>query len=56
VREKKLLLLSLSRICVQDADKDIMKYLKEHGRLVHQGTIAHQYPYCWRFNVRSGSS
>jgi isoleucyl-tRNA synthetase len=25
-----------------------MKWLKEHGRLVHQGSVKHSYPYCWR--------
>jgi isoleucyl-tRNA synthetase len=33
---------------VKDADKNIIKYLKEHGRLVHQGTVSHSYPFCWR--------
>jgi len=25
-----------------------MKDLKQKGRLVHQGTITHSYPFCWR--------
>ncbi len=32
----------------QDADKNIVKMLKENGRLVHQGTTTHSYPFCWR--------
>ena len=32
----------------QDADKGIVKVLKEKGRLVHQSTITHSYPFCWR--------
>eukprot|EP00708_Paratrimastix_pyriformis_P002005 GAFH01000743.1.p1 GENE.GAFH01000743.1~~GAFH01000743.1.p1 ORF type:complete len:1155 (-),score=502.08 GAFH01000743.1:79-3132(-) len=33
---------------VKDADKVITRKLKEMGRLVHQGTITHQYPFCYR--------
>ncbi|XP_013398434.1 isoleucine--tRNA ligase, cytoplasmic isoform X2 [Lingula anatina] len=33
---------------VKDADKNIIRWLKEHGRLVHQGQIKHSYPFCWR--------
>ncbi|XP_069793365.1 isoleucine--tRNA ligase, cytoplasmic isoform X2 [Narcine bancroftii] len=33
---------------VKDADKNIMKYLKDEGRLVHSGTFNHNYPFCWR--------
>lgn len=33
---------------VKDADKDIAKRLKACGRLFHQGTCHHRYPYCWR--------
>uniref|UniRef100_A0A8C4RAC4 isoleucine--tRNA ligase n=1 Tax=Eptatretus burgeri TaxID=7764 RepID=A0A8C4RAC4_EPTBU len=33
---------------VKDADKHIMKLLKERGRLVHSGTYRHNYPFCWR--------
>ncbi|XP_069101274.1 LOW QUALITY PROTEIN: isoleucine--tRNA ligase, cytoplasmic-like [Argopecten irradians] len=33
---------------VKDADKHIMKTLKANKRLVHQGTITHSYPFCWR--------
>lgn len=30
------------------ADKAVIKWLKEHGKLVHQDTIVHSYPYCER--------
>merc|ERR1719228_2535939 len=33
---------------VKDADKNIIKWLKEAGRLVQQATVKHAYPYCWR--------
>ncbi|CAG5132735.1 unnamed protein product, partial [Candidula unifasciata] len=33
---------------VKDADKEIVKNLKARGRLVHQGTVKHSYPFCWR--------
>uniref|UniRef100_UPI00398E942B isoleucine--tRNA ligase, cytoplasmic isoform X2 n=1 Tax=Pristiophorus japonicus TaxID=55135 RepID=UPI00398E942B len=33
---------------VKDADKHILKYLKDKGRLVHCGTYNHNYPFCWR--------
>mmetsp|Transcript_5114 Transcript_5114/g.7794 ORF Transcript_5114/g.7794 Transcript_5114/m.7794 type:complete len:894 (+) Transcript_5114:445-3126(+) len=32
----------------KDADPEIIKNLKDRGRLVAQGTIVHSYPYCWR--------
>lgn len=35
-------------VFVKDADKAIIKRLKDAGRLVHQGTINHSYPFCWR--------
>ena len=35
-------------IFVKDADKDIMKRLKEEGKLVKRDTIMHSYPHCWR--------
>ena len=40
----------------QDADKGIMKMLKEKGRMVHQSTITHSYPFCWRSDSHSTSS
>ncbi|RWS30922.1 isoleucine--tRNA ligase: cytoplasmic-like protein [Leptotrombidium deliense] len=33
---------------VKDADKNIVKHLKSSGRLVHQSTTKHNYPFCWR--------
>lgn len=33
---------------VKDADPKIIRYLKSRGQLVHQGTITHSYPFCWR--------
>lgn len=38
-----------ARVYVKDADKLICANLKQRGRLVHQGTINHSYPFCWRF-------
>jgi isoleucyl-tRNA synthetase len=32
----------------KDADKAIIRRLKESGQLVHQGTIVHSYPFCPR--------
>ncbi|NXN95109.1 SYIC protein, partial [Rhinopomastus cyanomelas] len=33
---------------VKDADKNIIKVLKEKGRLVHSSSYKHSYPFCWR--------
>jgi isoleucyl-tRNA synthetase len=33
---------------VKAADKDIVRYLKERGTLLHQETYRHDYPFCWR--------
>ncbi len=33
---------------VKDADKLIIRRLKEEGKLVHRSTIRHNYPHCWR--------
>ena len=33
---------------VKEADKDIMRLLKERGRLLRQGQLDHPYPFCWR--------
>lgn len=33
---------------IKDADKKIMKKLKEEHRLVHQSETKHSYPFCWR--------
>ncbi|MCQ2389498.1 MAG: isoleucine--tRNA ligase [Kiritimatiellae bacterium] len=35
------------RFC-KDCDKDIIKRLKQEGKLVHQATITHSYPFCDR--------
>ena len=35
------------RFC-KDCDKDIIRRLKEEGKLVHQATIVHSYPFCDR--------
>lgn len=33
---------------VKDADKDIIRRLKEKGRVVHYARLVHRYPFCWR--------
>ncbi len=33
---------------VKDADKEIIKALKQQGSVFYQGTIRHRYPFCWR--------
>ncbi|XP_077582378.1 isoleucine--tRNA ligase, cytoplasmic [Stigmatopora nigra] len=33
---------------VKDADKNIIKWLKERGRLVNASSFKHSYPFCWR--------
>lgn len=33
---------------VKDADKEIIKRLKNQGSVIHHATIHHRYPYCWR--------
>ncbi|HMP81066.1 MAG TPA: class I tRNA ligase family protein, partial [Pirellulaceae bacterium] len=33
---------------VKDADKPIIRQLKESGRLFHQEVYQHEYPFCWR--------
>ncbi|XP_050186635.1 isoleucine--tRNA ligase, cytoplasmic [Myiozetetes cayanensis] len=33
---------------VKDADKNIIKVLKEKGRLIHSTSFKHSYPFCWR--------
>lgn len=35
-------------IRVYDANKDVIKVLKEQGKLVFQQTYTHSYPHCWR--------
>lgn len=33
---------------IKEADKDIIKYLKEKKRLIKNASITHSYPMCWR--------
>ncbi len=33
---------------VKEADKGLIRKLKEQGSLFHQATIQHSYPFCWR--------
>jgi len=33
---------------VKEADSDIIKRLKQEGKMVHHGVISHNYPHCWR--------
>lgn len=33
---------------VKKADAELMKILKEEGRLVQKGDLLHSYPFCWR--------
>lgn len=33
---------------VHDAHKEILKRLKEEGKLFYRGTTRHRYPFCWR--------
>lgn len=33
---------------VKDADRHIIRILKDRGRLFHQGVLNHSYPFCWR--------
>lgn len=35
-------------LLVKDADKKIIKRLKDEGKVFHSATIRHRYPYCWR--------
>lgn len=35
-------------VYVKDADKDIIKQLKNEGKLYEQSTIVHSYPFCYR--------
>lgn len=35
-------------LLVKDADKSIIKRLKEEKKVFHHGTIRHRYPFCWR--------
>ena len=33
---------------IKDADKNIMKHLKQKGRMFKDATVNHNYPFCWR--------
>ncbi|MCH9611754.1 MAG: Isoleucine--tRNA ligase [Chlamydiia bacterium] len=33
---------------VKDCDKEILRTLKQKGRVFNQATIRHRYPFCWR--------
>ncbi len=33
---------------VKSTDRDIVRRLKQEGALVHQATLVHSYPHCWR--------
>ncbi|OGQ22247.1 MAG: isoleucine--tRNA ligase [Deltaproteobacteria bacterium RIFCSPLOWO2_02_FULL_44_10] len=33
---------------VKEADKEIIAWLKHHGKLFRHDTITHSYPFCWR--------
>lgn len=33
---------------VKEADKDIIRRLKQNGRIFHHATLHHRYPFCWR--------
>ncbi|MCI5601440.1 MAG: isoleucine--tRNA ligase [Hallerella sp.] len=35
----------------KEADKSIIRYFKEQGRVFKQDTIVHSYPHCWRTGV-----
>lgn len=38
----------LKGIYVKDADKEIVKRLKQEGKVFHHGQVRHRYPFCWR--------
>ena len=40
--------LGFEGVWVKDADKGLIRYLKEQGRLVHHEIYRHEYPFCWR--------
>ncbi|MEE2671276.1 MAG: isoleucine--tRNA ligase [Bdellovibrionota bacterium] len=33
---------------IKDADKNIIKHLKDNGKLFHQSVLVHSYPFCYR--------
>jgi isoleucyl-tRNA synthetase len=40
--------LDLEGVWVKDADKALVRALKDAGLLVHAETVRHEYPFCWR--------
>lgn len=38
-------------VLLKDADKNIIKLLKEKGRLLNASTFKHSYPFCWRWDI-----
>lgn len=32
----------------KDADKILIDYMKQQGKIFHHGTVHHEYPFCWR--------
>jgi isoleucyl-tRNA synthetase len=39
---------TMKGVWVKDADKPLIRVLKESGRLLHQEQYLHSYPFCWR--------
>jgi len=46
--DHRLAALGLEGVWVKDADKSLIRDLKERGLLVHAETYRHEYPFCWR--------
>ena len=40
-----------SGLFVKEADKGLIKRLKEEGKVFKHGTIRHRYPFCWRTDM-----
>lgn len=38
----------LQGLFVKDADKEIIRRLKQENKIFHHGQIRHRYPFCWR--------
>jgi isoleucyl-tRNA synthetase len=38
----------LSGLYVKDADKEIIRKLKQENKVFHHGQVRHRYPFCWR--------
>jgi isoleucyl-tRNA synthetase len=41
----------LAGLSFKDADKVVLKHLKDEGKLFDRSTIVHSYPFCWRSNT-----